>query len=391
MPFQRLVMLIFFLQPIAFGSWLPRIPDVQAKLGMGPADLAIVLLGLPIGTLMTLPFAGRLVARIGGRATIIYGFVAFLAVVSLPAFAGSMTTLFFALMLLGVTLSTLELGLNVEADRAEKTTGLVIMSRCHGFWSLGIMVGSLFGVGAAALHMPANWSIALTALILLLPSLLAGVRLPLGADPVAEASQTPSAPFKMPSAALLGICAFTFGITMTEGAIADWSAVYLRDVLLATGALTGLGYSVFACLVATGRFGGDHMKSRFGAVAIARACGCASLAGMLIVLFAPTTTVALVGFAAIGIGVSVGFPLAVTASASLTDRPAASSVAILTFIALSGFLVGPPAIGFVAEAFGLRVGLGILLVPLAISLLFTRMLTPRAGQDGSTMVADKAA
>jgi MFS family permease len=155
--------------------------------------------------------------------------------------------------------------------------------------------------------------------------------------------------------------------------------------------LTGLGYSVFACLVATGRFGGDYMKSRFGAVAIARACGCASLAGMLIVLFAPTTTVALVGFAAIGVGVSVGFPLAVTASASLTDRPAASSVAILTFIALSGFLVGPPAIGFVAEAFGLRVGLGILLVPLAISLLFTRMLTPRAGQDGSTMVADKAA
>jgi len=391
MPFQRLVMLIFFLQPIAFGSWLPRIPDVQAKLGMGPADLAVVLLGLPIGTLMTLPFAGRLVARIGGRTTIIYGFVAFLAVVSLPAFAGSMTPLFFALMLLGVTLSTLELGLNVEADRAEKTTGLVIMSRCHGFWSLGIMVGSLFGVGAAALHMPANWSIALTALILLLPSLLASVRLPLGADPVAEASQTPSAPFKMPSAALLGICAFTFGITMTEGAIADWSAVYLRDVLLATGALTGLGYSVFACLVATGRFGGDYMKSRFGAVAIARACGCASLAGMLIVLFAPTTTVALVGFAAIGVGVSVGFPLAVTASASLTDRPAASSVAILTFIALSGFLVGPPAIGFVAEAFGLRVGLGILLVPLAISLLFTRMLTPRAGQDGSTMVADKAA
>ena len=391
MPFQRLVMLIFFLQPIAFGSWLPRIPDVQAKLGMGPADLAVVLLGLPIGTLMTLPFAGRLVARIGGRTTIIYGFVAFLAVVSLPAFAGSMTTLFFALMLLGVTLSTLELGLNVEADRAEKTTGLVIMSRCHGFWSLGIMVGSLFGVGAAALHMPANWSIALTALLLLLPSLLVSIRLPLGADPVAEASQTPSAPFKMPSAALLGICAFTFGITMTEGAIADWSAVYLRDVLLATGALTGLGYSVFACLVATGRFGGDYMKSRFGAVAIARACGCASLAGMLIVLFAPTTTVALVGFAAIGVGVSVGFPLAVTASASLTDRPAASSVAILTFIALSGFLVGPPAIGFVAEAFGLRVGLGILLVPLAISLLFTRMLTPRAGQDGSTMVADKAA
>ncbi len=391
MSFQRLVMLIFFLQPIAFGSWLPRIPDVQAKLGMGPADLAIALLGLPIGTLMTLPFAGRLVAKIGGRATIIYGFVAFLAVVSLPAFAEDITTLFFALMILGVTLSTLELGLNVEADRAEKTTGLMIMSRCHGFWSLGIMAGSLLGVGAAALHLPANWSIALIALLVLPIALFVSVRLPLGPDPAAEASHAKSAPFKLPSAALLGICAFTFGITMTEGAIADWSAVYLRDVLFATGALTGLGYSVFACLVATGRFGGDYMKSRFGAVAIARVCGCASLAGMVIVLLAPNTAVALIGFAAIGVGVSVGFPLAVTASASLTDRPAAASVAILTFIALSGFLVGPPAIGFVAEAFGLRVGLGILLIPLAVSLLFTRMLIPRTETQASVVVADKAA
>jgi MFS family permease len=93
MPFQRLVMLIFFLQPIAFGSWLPRIPDIQAKLGLGPADLAIALLGMPVGILITLPFAGRFVSRIGGRATIIYGFVAFLAVVSLPGRLSSLASM----------------------------------------------------------------------------------------------------------------------------------------------------------------------------------------------------------------------------------------------------------------------------------------------------------
>ncbi|KQV81644.1 MFS transporter [Rhizobium sp. Root1220] len=391
MPFQRLVMLIFFLQPIAFGSWLPRIPDIQSRLGMGPADLAIALLGLPVGTLAALPFAGRLVSRIGGRATIIYGFVVFLAVVSLPAFTDSIAMLFVSLLVVGLALSTLELGLNVEADRAEKTTGLVIMSRCHGFWSLGIMVGSLLGVGAAALHLPANWSIAVTALLVLPLALATSVRLPRGDSVASATSHAPTAPFKLPSAALLGICAFTFGITMTEGAIADWSAVYLKDVLLASGATTGLGYSVFACLVATGRFGGDYMKSRFGAVAIARGCGCASLAGLLIVLLAPNTAVALFGFAAIGIGVSVGFPLAVTASASLTDRPAAASVAILTFIALGGFLVGPPLIGFVGEVWGLRIGLAILLVPLTASLLFTRMLTPRILEDRAEPDAEKAA
>jgi MFS family permease len=243
MPFQRLVMLIFFLQPIAFGSWLPRIPDIQAKLGLGPADLAIALLGMPVGILITLPFAGRFVSRIGGRATIIYGFVAFLAVVSLPVFAESIEMLFVALMIVGVALSTLELGLNVEADRAEKTTGLVIMSRCHGFWSLGIMAGSLIGAGAMALQVSAQWSIPVVALLVLPLALAISAQLP--AEPKAAAASSPTAPvapFKLPSLALLGICAFTFGITMTEGAIADWSAVYLKEVLSAGGAATGLGY-----------------------------------------------------------------------------------------------------------------------------------------------------
>ncbi len=391
MPLQRLVMLIFFLQPIAFGSWLPRIPDVQARLGLGPADLAIALLGMPVGILLTLPFAGRFVSRIGGRATVIYGFAVFLAVVALPAFADSIVTLFAALAVVGVALSTLELGLNVEADRAEKITGLVIMSRCHGFWSLGIMAGSLIGAGAVALHLPAQWSIAIVALLVLPVALAASVRLPVDAKARAAATEDARAPFKLPSVALLGICAFTFGITMTEGAIADWSAVYLKEVLLAGGALTGLGYSIFACLVAAGRFGGDHMKARFGAVAIARVCGCAALLGMLIVLLAPNTLTALAGFAAIGFGVSVGFPLAVTAAASLTDRPAAASVAILSFMALLGFLIGPPLIGFAGELWGLRVGLAVLLVPLAASLAFTRMLAPSAEKGQADILADKAA
>ncbi|MDE1995701.1 MAG: MFS transporter, partial [Rhizobiaceae bacterium] len=177
-PLQRLVMLIFFLQPIAFGAWLPRIPDIQARLGLGTADLAIALLGLPIGTLITLPFAGRLVSRIGGRMAIIYGFFFFLAVVSLPAFAPSAVILFFALMIVGVALSTVELGMNVEADVTEKATGLIIMSRCHGFWSLGIMAGSLIGVGAIAIGLAPHWSILITAIVMLPAALIASLHLP---------------------------------------------------------------------------------------------------------------------------------------------------------------------------------------------------------------------
>lgn len=374
MSFQKLVMAIFFLQPIAFGSWLPRIPEIQARLELGPADLALALLGMPVGILSTLPFAGRVVSRIGGKTAVIAGFFVFSVIVCLPTFSRTPVELFIALALLGVAMSTLELGLNVEADRAEKDTGSIIMNRCHGFWSLGIMVGSLLGSAMVAVAAPAEWAILAAAFIVLPFAVAASLRLP----PDREAgSAPPHAPFKPPSVTLLGICAFVFGITMTEGAIADWSAVYLKDVFQADGMMTGIGYTIFALMVAAGRFSGDHLKQRFGAISLARGCGAAALAGMLIVVFAWHSLVTLAGFALVGIGASVGFPLAVTAAASLRDRPAAANVAILSFMALTGFLIGPPLIGFIAEASGLRVGLAVLLVPLAISLVFTRMLKAR--------------
>jgi len=377
----RLIMAVFFLQPIAFGAWLPRIPDIQEKLDLGPADLAVALLGLPVGTLLTLPLAGRLVAHLGSRATILWGFPLFLAVVALPTLASDSAWLFLALAIVGIVLSTLELGLNVEADKIEKAGTSLIMNTCHGFWSLGIMAGSLVGSGLAALAIAPHWAVAMTALAVLPLAILSSIALPVYA-PGAAGSEHPHAKWKLPGKALVGICLFVFGVTMTEGAIADWSAVYLRDVFAAEPAIAGIGYSVFAGMVASGRFVGDRLKARLGAVATARLCGCFSLAGMTLIVLAPAPWLAFAGFAATGFGVSVGFPLAVTAAAGLTDRPTAASVAILSFVALFGFLVGPPMIGLVAEYFDLKAGLATLLPFLLVSLLLTGMLG--SSRKGST-------
>ncbi|MBP1851018.1 MFS transporter [Rhizobium halophytocola] len=367
-------MAIFFLQPIAFGAWLPRIPDIQARLAIGPGDLAIALIGMPVGILVMLPFAGRLVARIGSRQAILYGFWIFLGLVFVPALSGSVGMLFATLMLLGAAMTTMELSLNVEADQIEKMCGRLIMNRCHGFWSLGIMAGSLIGGALASLGLGPAPAVFAVAIVVLPAGLFVGVRLP-KAETADDAVAVVRLPFKLPSAALLAICLFTFGITMTEGAVADWSAVYLRDLFATNGILTGLGYTLFALVAAGGRFVGDLLKARLGAVMLARICGVFALIGMLVVVIAPVLPVAYLGFVIVGFGVSVGFPLAVSASAALTDRPAAASVAILSFIALLGFLVGPPVIGFAAKAFGLKTGLAMLLPALAISLLLTGALT----------------
>ena len=370
---QRLTMLVFFLQPIAFGSWLVRIPEIQLALGLGPAGLAVALLGLPCGTLLTLPFAGPLVGRIGPRTAIIAGFALYSVATSLPAFATDPTVLFLALMLVGSSMSFVELGLNVQADAVEKATGSIIMTTSHGFWSVGIMTGSLIGSGLAALGVAAHWAIALVAIVVLPVAIVSALALPRLADATAT-GQAQRSPWALPSWALLGICCFVFGITMTEGAMADWSAIFLRDALGADAGTVGLGYAVFAFMVAAGRFGGDRLKRRFGAVATARICGSLALVGTGLVFAAPNTALALVGFGTIGLGVSVGFPLAVTAAAGLTDRAASANVAILSFVALLGFLVGPPVIGFVAEHADIRLGIACIAPVLLASLLLTGRL-----------------
>ncbi len=375
MPPKPAIMSAFFLQPIAFGSWLPQIPGVQERLALGPAELAVALLGLPTGILLMLSFAGQLVGRIGSRNTLIYGFPVFLALVPLPVAAPDIVSLFLLLALLGIGLSTIELGLNVEADVIEKRGTASIMNRCHGFWSLGIMTGSLIGAVFLAIEASPFLAIGLLSLLLAPVALVVCRALPAHAAPVAEAEKRPS--WRLPGPAILGISLFVFGITMTEGAVADWSAVYLKDIFATSGMATGMGYVVFAMMVSLGRFLGDAAKERFGPVILARICLSLSLAGMLLVVVAPVTTIVYLGLACVGLGVSVGFPLAVTASADLGDRPAAENVAILSFIALFGFLVGPPMIGFVAELSGLRSGLATLLPPLILSMALAGLLRRR--------------
>src|SRR3569623_861958 len=213
---QRLTMLVFFLQPIPFGSWLPRIPDVQHTLGLGPAALAVTLLGLSCGTLVTLPFAGPIVERIGAHRGLLIGFVLHFLAVYLPSLAPSPLLLFLALMLTGATMAFGELSLNITAAETEKATGSLIMSTSHGFWSFGILVGSLIGSGLAGVGLGPSLAVPLVAIVVLPIALIAVNQLPTEA-PAGQPQESHKLAFQMPSWALLAICLFVFGITMTEG------------------------------------------------------------------------------------------------------------------------------------------------------------------------------
>ncbi|MBZ9937836.1 MFS transporter [Mesorhizobium sp. BR1-1-16] len=384
----RLIMGLFFIYSFALSNWLIRIPDVQHRLDLAPGALALCLLGLPFGLVCSMVFAGPLVEKFGPRRAIRYGFVFYALPLMLPGFAFSPVMLFIALMLVGLGMGPLEVGMNVAADRIGAAIGRTVMSRCHGFWSVGLMAGGAAGTAAATFGLPPGEHIAVVIVLVLIASQLTALRLPaLGALPSAEPGEKGPV-FALPPRNIIALCFFAFGMLLVEGAITDWSAIYLRDVFGQTPPVTGFAFTAFGFLMAAGRLAGDWLSTRFGAAMMARVCCSVGLAGLLAMILAADPALVIIGAAAAGFGVSIIFPLAVTAAASRDGSPAVN-VAALSLLAFSGFMVGPVVIGFVAEAFGLRLGLSTLLIAAGASLLLSGEVRVRPKKDPPPLPAAK--
>lgn len=360
------VRLFFFLQPIAFGAWLPRIPEVQEKLGLDAAGLAFALIGMPAGILATLPFAGRQVDKHGARRTLLLLLPLFLLLTTAPVVASTPVLLFLGLACLGCTMATIELAMNVEAGNIEKNSGKNIMSACHGLWSLGMMAGSLASSGLAALGWSPGLSVAVLAALLLVPGWLAAAAFEPD-EPVSQPDEN-AQHFIKPTRKLVAIASFVFAITLTEGAMADWSAIYMKQVMNLPTEWVGAGYVCFAAAITGMRFLGDGLIARFGAMRLALISMTVAMAGVAVLCLAPLPAIAALGFILVGAGVATGFPMAVTAAGLERQRPVAASVAFISFVALVGFLVGPVIIGWTTSTFGMRTALALLIPLLAVSL-----------------------
>lgn len=371
----RLIMLIFFLDPLVFGNWLSRIPEVQAGLGLRPAELALALLGMPISNLLILPFAGRICDAVGARNLLIYTFAGMLLILTLPGLAFNIPSLFLILASCGALLALAELAMNVEAARIEKEAGRMIMSTCHGCWSVGIGVGSFIGATLATLGLTVTESLVLSVAVVLPIAVWASLRLP-AIEPENAAGDTSSPSFfAIPPKALLLVCIFSIGFAVTEGAMGDWSGIFLRDETGTPTAMLGYGYATFAALLSAGRFMGDTLRRHLGMVVLGRIFVSIALGGALLIAVATDFWVGAIAFGMIGLGISVAFPMAVTAVTAIPGTPA-GNVAILSAIYVLGFLAGPLAIGGLAEFLGIRVGLMFLIPMLLMSLLLTGSLRP---------------
>ena len=365
---------VFFVESAVLGNWIPRIPEVKAALGLSDSGLGLCLLAMPLGSLSGLLFAGRAIERLGLRDACRLMLPLWALLFTLPAFAGSAPTLALALLIGGLSVALIEVAMNTEADVIEASSGRRIMSRCHGFWSLGSMVGAI--VGSLFAHADVALATHFAVVMPLLAVLGFGCAslLPPDARPAIAAGEASGivvaaerAPlFRLPARSIVALCAMPLGIMIVEGAFIDWSAVFMRSVLDASPLVIGTTYAFFSVVMAGARLSGDAIADRFGDFAVVRASGLAATAGVLLFSLAPNVPVAYAGAALAGAGVAIVYPLAVSAAARRPGRSAADNVAALTMISFSAFLLGPPLIGFLADAVGLRSAL-LLLAPLAFT------------------------
>jgi MFS family permease len=372
----RLVMVVFFMQAMALANWVPRIPDVQVKLALSSGDLAIALLGVPVGSFLALLVSGQLIERISARRTVFLGFLLYLAFLPLAGFAWNLASLFGALFLVGVFSPLVDVAMNVEAARVQDALRRPIMATCHGFWSIGSMAGALIGSAFASGGIATHWHLLIIAVVSIPIAVGAGLALPEVA-PLPSAPVRSRLPFALPTISLIGLVLFAFGAVMGEVTARSWSAGYLRDVILASPGSAGLGYAAFSLFMSAGRFLGDWATSRFGPVRTARLCCMIAVAGMVLVVVGNSLAAVIAGFAALGFGLSLVYPLSATSAAGRGDRPAALNVGALSLGSFAAFMVGPPLTGFVADSWGLRAGLATVVPVVAMSVLLAGELRRR--------------
>lgn len=349
--------LTFMTLSILFGSWLARLPEVQAGLMLSEGQLGLALLGLPLGALTIMPLAGWLIEKLSTGKAMTIATLLFCAVLPIPTFANSQLTLMAALYVVGLANSFMNVSMNAAAAAVESQYRLTIMSACHGMFSLGAMIGA----GSAGLIAAAD--IPLQAHLIVLALMM--VVLQLFLRPITSTlphSSAGGSSFALPPRSVWGLALIGFCIMIGEGAVADWSAIYLRNVLLSDPFVASLGFAGFSLSMALGRFAGDGIRQYLGATRTVFAGSMLGSAGLSIATLLPHPATAVLGFTIVGLGFSTVVPLLFSAAAKMPGVSPGAGIAAVASSGVIGFLIGPPLIGFIGEHFGLGAGLGFVAV-----------------------------
>lgn len=372
---------MFLANGFTMGAWAPQIPLLLPRHGIGESTLGLLILGLGLGAVGAMLFAGRLIGRFGVQRVLQVFSLSIVPVLPAVVFSPDLAVLAAAMALLGALIGCMDVAMNANAVEVERRLGRAIMSSSHGFWSLGGFFGGALGALVLArwgAELQAIWAAAIAGVVVLaaMPFLMPD---PPRAPLAAVAGRPPRAALLPRDGAiwLLGVLAL-FSM-VPEGAVLDWAALYLQQELGSTVARSGLAFAFFSGAMALMRFAGDGVRNRFGAVATLRWSGIVAAVGMLAGAAAPTDLWAVAGFALAGLGVANMVPILFSAAGNHPGLAPGAGIAAVTMMGYSGILVAPSSIGFVAEFAGFRLTYAALAICLVIVALMAGRTTAADG------------
>jgi predicted MFS family arabinose efflux permease len=357
----------------AFASWAARIPQVRDRLQLDPSELGLVLLAIAAGSVLALPASGPVIARIGSRRTVtamalLLG--AALAGVAVGQLVGLLPVVV-ALFLVGFAAGAWDVAMNVQGAVVERRLGRSIMSRFHAGYSLGTVGGALVGAAMVALGVP------VTAHLLAVAALVTAVVTrdvrhfgpdDSGAEPTAHPGPRPGVltAWGEPRTLLIGV--FVLAFAFAEGAGNDWISVAVIDGYGLPAAVGTLAFAGFLAAMTAGRWVGPALLDRYGRVPVVRTLGALAVVGLLLFVFAPVTPLAFAGALLWGLGISLGFPVGMSAAAD-DPRRAAGRVSVVASIGYCAFLGGPPLVGLLGDHLGVLRALTTVAVLLGVAAL----------------------
>lgn len=374
----RAVTAAFTLNGLLFGVWASRVPGFKESFDLSEATLGFLLLALAGGAITSFPLAGALSEKWGpSRMTVLCAVLYCPALIGL-ALAPTPLLLGVALFIFGALHGAMDVSMNGWGARVESRMERSTMSIFHAMFSLGAGLGAASGYAAVRVGLAPLGHFTLVAVIggalalwLMIPQVQPA--------PVQQAGQRKGSFLALPTGRLAVVGLVAFCVSMGEGAMADWSAVFMKQLLKVGEAQAALGYAAFSATMVLTRLSGGALVQWLGPVTVTRASGLTAFAGLFVVLTTDSLTVALLGFALIGVGYAVVMPLVFSRAANDPDVPAGPAIASVATVGYSGMLLGPPVVGFVAQLAGLRVSFGMLaaLALLAVVLAPVLRIEPR--------------
>ncbi len=345
------VSLFYFSAGLCFSSWASRIPDIKAALHLSNGQLGTILFAIPLGQLTMMYFSGKLVTRFGSHRILWFSILMYAFSLTTIGLASKGWQLGFALYALGIFANLTNISVNTQGIFTERLFKRTIMTTFHGVWSLAGFTGSIVGLAMTGLAIaPYNHFIMIATLILLL--FIFNFKFLIKVKNNSVPSEKKGFIKYDKTLVLLGIIGFCS--LASEGVMFDWSGVYFKDIVKVPDAFVVLGYSSFMIMMASGRFLGGRLITKFGKIKVMQVSGVFISIGLFIAVIFPYLLSSILAFMIVGLGVSTIIPTLYSLAGKHPTIPTGEALTAVSSISFLGFLMGPPVIGYIAELFGLR-------------------------------------